>query len=69
MTAYHLACYGMGIAFVTDTLIRNVPSDPRNRLFLPEGKRQPAEYLFLLQAQPLHDPGHGDFLNQYGTGR
>ena len=32
-----------------------------HRLFLPEGKRQPAEYLFLLQAQPLHDPGHGDF--------
>ncbi|MFQ7552119.1 MAG: LysR family transcriptional regulator substrate-binding protein [Blautia marasmi] len=27
VTAYHLACYGMGIAFVTDTLIRHVPVD------------------------------------------
>ncbi|MFR6272477.1 MAG: LysR substrate-binding domain-containing protein [Blautia sp.] len=29
VTAYHLACYGMGIAFVTDTLIRHVPDDSR----------------------------------------
>ena len=28
-TAYHLACYGMGAAFVSDTLIKRVPSDPR----------------------------------------
>lgn len=29
VTAYHLACYGMGIAFVTDTLIRHAPDDSR----------------------------------------
>ena len=29
VTAYHLACYGMGLAFVTDTLIRHVPDDSR----------------------------------------
>ena len=29
VTAYHLACYGMGIAFVTDTLIRHVRGGSR----------------------------------------
>lgn len=37
ITAYHIACYGMGIAFVTDTLIKNVPSDKRIVFFKPEG--------------------------------
>lgn len=37
ITAYHLACYGMGIAFVTDTLIKNVPPDERIVFFKPEG--------------------------------
>lgn len=35
MTAYHLACYGMGITFITDTLIKNVPADPRIVFFMP----------------------------------
>ena len=38
MTAYHLACHGMGIAFVTDTLIRNVPSDPGIVFFRPKAQ-------------------------------
>lgn len=29
VTAYHIACYGMGATFVTDTLIKQVPEDPR----------------------------------------
>lgn len=29
VTAYHVASYGMGITFVTDTLIRHAPADPR----------------------------------------
>lgn len=37
MTAYHLACRGMGIAFVTDTLIKNVPSDSRILFFRTGG--------------------------------
>lgn len=28
MTAYNLACYGMGIAFISDTLVRHVKPDP-----------------------------------------
>ena len=37
ITAYHIACYGMGIAFVTDTLIKKVPSDKKIVFFKPEG--------------------------------
>lgn len=37
ITAYHLSCYGMGIAFVADTLIKNVPADERIVFFKPEG--------------------------------
>ncbi len=29
VTAYHVACYGMGITFVSDTLIKQVPIDYR----------------------------------------
>lgn len=29
VTAYHVACYGMGITFVSDTLIKQVPVDYR----------------------------------------
>lgn len=28
-TAYHVACYGMGITFISDTLISKVPADSR----------------------------------------
>lgn len=33
-TAYHLSCYGMGITFISDTLIKNVRPDP-NMVFYP----------------------------------
>lgn len=29
VTAYHVACYGMGITFISDTLIKQVPFDSR----------------------------------------
>lgn len=29
VTAYHVACYGMGITFISDTLIKQVPIDNR----------------------------------------
>lgn len=29
VTAYHVACYGMGITFISDTLIKQVPKDSR----------------------------------------
>lgn len=29
VTAYHVACYGMGITFISDTLVRQVPVDYR----------------------------------------
>ena len=32
-TAYHLACYGMGITFVSDTLIRKAPAGPGTFFF------------------------------------
>ena len=32
-TAYHLACYGMGITFVSDTLIRKAPAGPDTFFF------------------------------------
>ncbi|MDF2543139.1 MAG: cynR 3 [Herbinix sp.] len=29
VTAYHIACYGMGITFISDTLVKQVPFDHR----------------------------------------
>lgn len=29
VTAYHTACFGMGISFISDTLLKQVPADPR----------------------------------------
>ena len=38
-TAYHLACYGMGVAFVSDTLIKRVPPDSRLAFFCLDPER------------------------------
>lgn len=38
ITAYNLACYGMGIAFVGDSLIQNVP-EAENLLFYKLGNQ------------------------------
>lgn len=42
VTAYHVACCGLGIAFVTDTLIQHMENDPRIAFFRlngPEARR------------------------------
>ena len=33
VTAYNIACYGMGITFISDTLIKQVPKDSRLRYY------------------------------------
>ncbi|MEY8355464.1 LysR family transcriptional regulator [Lachnospiraceae bacterium 54-53] len=38
VTAYHVACYGMGIAFISDTLVKQVPPDPRITYFKLEDR-------------------------------
>ncbi len=69
MTAYHLACYGMGIAFVTDTLIRNVPSDSRIVFFCPKGSVNQRNIYFYYKRSRYMTRAMETFLNQYGTGR
>ena len=40
LTSYHVVCSGLGIAFVSDTLIRKVPARSNVAYFkLPEGRR------------------------------
>ena len=37
LTAYHLACYGLGVCFLSDTLARSVPPNDRLCLYALEG--------------------------------
>lgn len=38
MTSYHITCSGMGISFVSDTLISQMPENPRVVYYKLEGK-------------------------------
>lgn len=46
VTAYHVACYGMGITFVSDTLIKKVPVDYRIVFYKLEEPAASREILF-----------------------
>ena len=64
ITAYHLACYGMGIAFVTDTLIKNVPADERIVFFKPEGTENRRNIYFYYKKTRYMTSAMEEFLKQ-----
>lgn len=64
ITAYHLACYGMGIAFVTDTLIKNVPPDERIVFFKPEGTENHRNIYFYYKRTRYMTSAMEEFLKQ-----
>ncbi len=64
ITAYHIACYGMGIAFVTDTLIKNVPSDKRIVFFKPKGSDTERNIYFYYKRSRYLTRAMEEFLNR-----
>lgn len=64
ITAYHLACYGMGIAFVTDTLIKHVPADRRILFLKPEGTETERNIYFYYKRTRYMTRAMQEFLRQ-----
>lgn len=59
MTAYNIACLGMGITFIGDLLLSRVPTNSELVFYKLPGQSSKRTCVFLLEERPLYQQSHG----------